>query len=84
MDEVTAEDQRPIIVAVIAGVGFFYGYNSLNSKEEDVFQAWADVESTLQRRADLIPNLVESVKGRINYRTCLSKIPLVHMKFIIE
>ena len=52
-----------IIVAVIAGVGFFYGYNSLNSKEEGVFQAWADVESTLQRRADLIPNLVESVKG---------------------
>ena len=28
-----------IIVAVIAGAGFFYGYNSLNSKEEGVFQA---------------------------------------------
>lgn len=39
------------------------GYNSLQVKEEAVFKAWADVESTLQRRADLIPNLVETVKG---------------------
>ena len=39
------------------------GYNSLQQKEETVFKAWADVESTLQRRADLIPNLVETVKG---------------------
>ncbi len=39
------------------------GYNSLQIKEEQVFKAWADVESTLQRRADLIPNLVSTVKG---------------------
>ncbi len=39
------------------------GYNSLQVKEEGVFKAWADVESTLQRRGDLIPNLVETVKG---------------------
>lgn len=39
------------------------GYNSLQVKEESVFKAWADVESTLQRRGDLIPNLVETVKG---------------------
>ncbi len=39
------------------------GYNSLQVKEETVFKAWADVESTLQRRGDLIPNLVETVKG---------------------
>jgi LemA protein len=39
------------------------GYNSLQLKEEQVEKAWADVESTLQRRADLIPNLVATVKG---------------------
>jgi len=39
------------------------GYNKLQQLEEAVFRSWSDVESTLQRRADLIPNLVEVVKG---------------------
>jgi len=39
------------------------GYNTMQQNEETVFKAWGDVESSLQRRADLIPNLVETVKG---------------------
>lgn len=39
------------------------GYNEIQSNEEAVLAAWADVEATYQRRADLIPNLVETVKA---------------------
>lgn len=39
------------------------GYNSMQAAEEAVFAAWGDVEAAYQRRADLIPNLVEVVKG---------------------
>lgn len=54
-----------IIVAVIAIFVFsiFGSYNTLVSLDEDVNTQWANVESKLQRRYDLIPNLVESVKG---------------------
>ena len=38
-------------------------YNSLVDKQQDVDQAWAQVENQYQRRADLIPNLVNTVKG---------------------
>jgi LemA protein len=39
------------------------GYNTMQAKEEAVFAAWGDVEASYQRRADLVPNLVEVVKG---------------------
>ena len=39
------------------------GYNGLVSKDESVSQSWANVESAYQRRSDLIPNLVKTVKG---------------------
>ena len=39
------------------------GYNEMQQLEEGVFKEWGNVESSLQRRADLIPNLVETVKG---------------------
>lgn len=48
----------------------FYGIsvnNSLVNKEETVNQAWAQVENQYQRRADLVPNLVETVKGAANF-----------------
>ena len=39
------------------------GYNAMQQQEEEVFGAWANLEASLQRRADLIPNLVQTVKG---------------------
>jgi LemA protein len=39
------------------------GYNVMQANEEAVIAAWGNVESSYQRRADLIPNLVEVVKG---------------------
>src|SRR3990172_8034040 len=39
------------------------GYNAMQANEEAVKAAWGDVEATYQRRNDLIPNLVEVVKG---------------------
>lgn len=39
------------------------GYNNMVSKQENVGSAWANVENQYQRRADLIPNLVNTVKG---------------------
>lgn len=41
--------------------------NSLITKEEGVNQAWAQVENQYQRRADLIPNLVSTVRGAANF-----------------
>lgn len=55
-----------IILLVVAAGLVLWGisaYNGLVSMEETVEKSWADVESQYQRRADLIPNLVNTVKG---------------------
>ncbi|MGG2112752.1 LemA family protein [Lysinibacillus pakistanensis] len=52
-----------IIILELLALLFIPKYNSLVTAEESVDSKWAQVENQLQRRYDLIPNLVESVKG---------------------
>jgi len=53
-----------ILFVLVLGVS---GYNGLVKKNEMVTQAWGQVENQYQRRADLIPNLVNTVKGAANF-----------------
>jgi LemA protein len=53
-----------IIAVVLAGFIFSScGYNKMVTMDEAVKSAWSQVENVYQRRSDLIPNLVETVKG---------------------
>jgi LemA protein len=53
-----------VLIVVISFYSMFQGsYNTFVSLDEGVKSAWAQVENQLQRRYDLIPNLVETVKG---------------------
>ncbi|MFA5417199.1 MAG: LemA family protein [Bacteroidales bacterium] len=57
-----------ILILIVVVLGIIYlsvkgTYNNLVSKSENVDAQWAQVENVYQRRADLIPNLVEVVKG---------------------
>ncbi|MDX1548776.1 MAG: LemA family protein [Rhodothermales bacterium] len=56
-----------VLLVAFAGCAGCTTWNSLVSEEEQVEQAWADVESTYQRRADLIPNLVNTVQGAADF-----------------
>ena len=66
------------VIVLIVLVGFFYvrgTYNSLVSMDESVKASWAQVENQLQRRYDLIPNYVETVKGYASHeREVLTRI----------
>lgn len=53
----------PVGIIVILGVFLISGYNSMVKLSEGVNSSWSQVENQLQRRADLIPNLVNTVKG---------------------
>ncbi len=48
-----------VLVGILSGCG----YNSIQSKDEGVKAAWSEVVNQYQRRADLVPNLVNTVKG---------------------
>ena len=54
-----------IILVIVIAIGALVAskYNGLVNKQENVNKTWAEVQTQYQRRADLIPNLVETVKG---------------------
>lgn len=52
-----------LVVIGLVAIWSISGYNSLVSSDEEAQTKWADVETQYQRRADLIPNLVNTVKG---------------------
>ncbi len=61
-----------VIIAILGGLLLFggcacSGYNGLVTQDENVKKAWNNVQSDYQRRADLIPNLVNTVKGAANF-----------------
>jgi LemA protein len=51
------------VIALLVGGAYVGSRNQMVTKNEAVKSAWAEVDVVLQRRADLIPNLVETVKG---------------------
>ncbi|MFA6169818.1 MAG: LemA family protein [Candidatus Margulisiibacteriota bacterium] len=52
-----------LVVIVLLGMWSVGVYNGLVGRDQEVKQSWAQVENQLQRRYDLIPNIVETVKG---------------------
>lgn len=56
-----------LLLVAFAGCAGCSTYNGLVAADEQVEQAWGNVESAYQRRADLVPNLVNTVKGAANF-----------------
>jgi LemA protein len=57
----------PWAIVLIAIIWLFGAYNGLVNKDEAIEGQWAQVENVYQRRADLIPNLVNTVKGYADF-----------------
>ena len=58
---------RGLLAVVLTSLLTGCGYNAIQQKDEAVKAAWAEVLSQYQRRADLIPNIVNTVKGEANF-----------------
>lgn len=56
-----------ILAAIVLGISVIGSYNNLVSLDQTVQAQWGQVENVYQRRADLIPNLVQTVKGVANF-----------------
>ena len=60
-------------MAIVAGLFYMSTYNGLVNKDERVKQTYAQVQNVMQRQADLIPNLVETVKGYAGHESATLK-----------
>src|SRR5438874_3060298 len=56
-----------VFIALIGGCAVAGSYNRLVSLQQKVDQSWAQVQNVYQRRADLVPNLVNTVAGAANF-----------------
>jgi LemA protein len=56
-----------VLIVLIGGCSLKNGYNNVVTSSQDVQSKWGQVENQYQRRADLIPNLVNTVKGVANF-----------------
>jgi LemA protein len=56
-----------VVIVLIFGFGVAGSYNGLVQLDQQTQSAWAQVQNAYQRRLDLIPNLVETVKGAANF-----------------
>lgn len=56
-----------LVILAILGLWMWNSYNGLVPKDENVKEKWAKVQNQYQRRLDLIPNLVNTVKGAANF-----------------
>ena len=66
MNKVTLAVIASVIILILSAIG---SYNSLISHDEAVKREWGNLEATLQRRLDLIPNLVQTVKAYSTYES---------------
>ena len=58
-----------VLILLIGGCSIKNSYNSMVQMNQNVKSAWSQVENQYQRRSDLIPNLVATVKGAANFET---------------
>jgi len=69
MKKIIAKLPILLLLALLSGCG----YNTMQANEEAVAEAWGNVESSYQRRADLVPNLVRWSKGMPSTRPIRSR-----------
>jgi len=66
-------NSKTLLIVIILGIVLIFGgcgcsgYNGLVTQDENVKKAWNNVQTEYQRRSDLVPNLVNTVKGAANF-----------------